>query len=291
MIPVFAACLLAKTAQIDANARLTDLLTALKSPRPLARSNAARAVAELDLTTQWPGEEGFAFEESMRTSPQRREMAAALIEAAKDPNIAVRNEAIRSLVILLRPRQSGIHGPVWDPSLVRPIIELGPRVIPVMVEFLRTTIPRGSPDGPYTAQLAAFEVLSTFKDPRILELLLKRIHHDPLYLITGLMMMGAAEYDDPRVAKILVDRIFEEIADISTGAYTALLKMGDRAIPTLIDAMDHHPNLTIRVEASAFLLSHRTPEVRAAFERLLKDSNEELRERARIILEDWPKTP
>jgi hypothetical protein len=108
------------------------LIDALRAESPALRRRAAHALREVefeglthpDLEPEWLEE-------------LRGRAAEVLHIAARGTDEEASQEAIRSLAFLLRNRRWGHHGEPGDnPKQLEPLVSLGPRAVPVLIDLL-----------------------------------------------------------------------------------------------------------------------------------------------------------
>lgn len=111
------------------------VIACLKDKDPKIKLRAAEALEFIDMwqTTPWR-------RPSEGLGEKRLQAVAGLADAAKDENLAVKNQAVRSLVVILRERSFSQSGPNGNPITARPISEIGSDAIPALLVLLKESL-------------------------------------------------------------------------------------------------------------------------------------------------------
>jgi len=220
------------------------VIAAFQDERPIVRQKAAIALREMDVAEAVRLEKNGGpqnDEEYFASKGPRPLVVDALALAARDSDVKVREEAIRSLVWVLRIRTWGHHGEIgWDRQPITPLTLLGPLVIPVLVSEARSkdeTEGRGLHEG---MQVCAVQVLAQLRDKSILSLMLWVIDHEDGFLLNE-AMKAATEYDDSRVPRMIAKNIWKQIGGYGSPGEWALEKMQGRAVPAMIAEYPRSP--------------------------------------------------
>jgi hypothetical protein len=220
------------------------VIGAFQDERPLVRQRAAIALREMDVAeaVRLEKEGGPHNDEEYFASKGPRPLVIdALALAASDSDAKVREEAIRSLVWVLRIRTWGFHGEIrWDRQPITPLTLLGPPVIPILISEARSKDKREGRGLHQGMQVCAVQVLAQLRDKRILNLMLWVIDHEDGFLLNE-AMKAATEYDDPRVPRMIAKNVWKQIGDYGSPGEWALEKMQGRAVPAMIAEYPRSP--------------------------------------------------
>lgn len=238
-----------------------EVVNALGHSEAEVRRRAAETLAERDLRSAVP-------------------RLAAVAREDKAPE--VRREATLSLAHLLRNRRFGHHGEPWsEPEELQPLVEVGAEAVPVMLEILARDTKQTADHARNLARhgtlFGALRVLRALKDPRAFEPLIAFVGRSGDFVLHEAMLALAA-YDDPRVVPTLIDHLSRNIPSYgSTPGKWVLETMGARAVPGLLEALEHHRSPSVRADVAEVLGEIKDPRALAGLIRAAGHSDSGLR--------------
>jgi HEAT repeat protein len=251
--------------------RYTPLVVAaLKDADPQVRASAAVALREMDAPGEQVREREDPVGERLRPSA-----VSALAQAAHDPVPNVRQEAMFSLLTVLRVREWGHHG---DPWIVRdqmkPLVEIGEPIVPTLLATLK------SGSAPHGMRVAAARALGGIKSPRTRDGLLETMDRVDGFLLSE-VMNAAIAYDDTRVVAKIIDNIAKTILSYedSPGIW-ALRRLKGKAVPELVRQLPTHPKAEVRAMIAHTLSHNVDPRATAALIGALMDADAAVRSAA-----------
>lgn len=261
------------------------LIEGLRSPSLEARRKTALAIGAKDfaMSIRWSRRE-----ETEEHTRGRQALIEALAEVAKDPDPALYRHAVRSMATLVRNRAWGHHGEPWsDPQEVATLVALGPKAMPILTDMLL------DPDVDYAVKVALSRVVKQTRDPQAIPALIELASQSDHFLLSE-ALDTLALFDDPRVIPALVANIDKNILSYEdTPGIWALKKVGKKAVPALVAAIDGHPREGGRYYATHALVHIIDPIAIPGLLRALENPKAEIRGQAvsALSVQDPAKVP
>ncbi len=257
-------------------AHLTPLVVAaLRDEKVEVRRQAAIALREMDMAEAEDIENRLRHslpvseEEYLAGREPRLSVVSGLVAAAHDTDSRVKYESIRSLSWILRNRAWGVHGEPWgDMAPLQALVDLGPGIVPILISELKAN---GAPDYRDGVRVSAVEVLSKFREKRILDALLWTIDRENGFVLAR-AMDAAIVYDDRRVLPTIVANVGKEIGDYGgTPGLWALEKVGGSAIPAMVKGITAARDRRARWTLAYYFGDHPDDRARPALIAALRD--------------------
>jgi HEAT repeat protein len=252
--------------------RLTPIIIdALLHEEAVVRSRAALAIRRIDSV-----DVDARSEETDGVGASRAKAVLNLAKSAKDADEGVRREAIWALAYLLRNRDWGHHGEPWSElKEVQPLIDLGKDATLPLIEVLRHEDPND--DVLYGTKIAVARVFAVTKDPRAIDALIHVVKSSSHFQMSE-AMKALSQFEDPRVVPTLIDKMDDGIMSYAdTPGIWALIRIKQRAIPYVIDAISSHPKAAVRFRAAHFFEHVPDPRAVHALQRATADPDEYVR--------------
>ncbi len=253
------------------------LIAALSDSDAGIRKLGATGIREMDPIGESVRDENAVDEELRKT------LVNPLAKACRDEIAGVRNEAMKTLLHLLRNRNWGHHGEPWtDPKECIALAELGEPVLPTIKAALMNE------NESYGIQVTAARVVARIKGPESLEIILASIPKHSGALL-GVLCDAATKYDDRRVIPTIIDKIDDASpSNASTPGLRALEKIKERALPEILGQVNGHPRKTVRYYLATFLGGHAYADADIVLIRTLRDDDAWVRVAAVESLRKYP---
>lgn len=260
-----------------------EVIACLKDEDPTIRIQAAKALKVMDT-----------WEVDVRSEPDsglgtfRRAALKELAIAAKDKDSKVRQEAILSMVYLLRVRQFGNHGdPYGRVRQVEPLVELGRAAVPTICKLL--DYESESDEFLYPAKLAGVWALSGIRDPYSIPYLIRLFRRDGRNLHYE-AAWALAPFNDRQATIQIIDSLEGRWRiSGSAGALTYIKLLETPPLDYMLWCLNHHASPGVRATMALYFKDYPNDGAVPGLLKLTSDSDPDVRSWATEALGVYPR--
>lgn len=259
-----------------------EVIACLKDEDATIRIQAAKALKVMDT---W--EDDGSSEPDSGLGTFRKAAVKELAIAAKDKDSKVRQEAILSIVYLVRVRQFGNHGdPYGRVRQVEPLVELGRAAVPTICKLL--DYESESDELLYSAKLAGVRALRGIRDPYSIPYLIRLLrkegrnfHYEAAWAL--------AHFND-RQATIQIINSLEGRWKFSgsPGAMTYLKMLEQPPLDYMLWCLNHHASPGVRAAMALYFTEYPDNNAVPGLLKLTSDSDPDVRSWAAEALGVYP---